>query len=57
MKCIIIGAMLAAAAYAIPVDNGVQGEPEIECGPTSIMVTFNTANNFEGPSHLVSSIG
>uniref|UniRef100_A0A915PZL6 ZP domain-containing protein n=1 Tax=Setaria digitata TaxID=48799 RepID=A0A915PZL6_9BILA len=33
---------------AIPVDNGVEGEPEIECGPTSITVNFNTRNAFEG---------
>ncbi|CAJ0604991.1 unnamed protein product [Cylicocyclus nassatus] len=35
-------------AYAIPVDNGVEGEPEIECGPSSITVNFNTRNAFEG---------
>ncbi|VDM36712.1 unnamed protein product [Toxocara canis] len=39
---------LVAFAAAIPVDNGVEGEPEIECGPTSITVNFNTRNNFEG---------
>jgi hypothetical protein len=39
---------LLAAVNAIPIDNGVQGDPEIECGPTSIQVTFNTQNNFEG---------
>lgn len=39
---------LAAIASAIPVDNGVEGEPEIECGPTSITVNFNTRNPFEG---------
>ncbi|EYB84566.1 hypothetical protein Y032_0314g2233 [Ancylostoma ceylanicum] len=33
---------------AIPVDNGVEGEPEIECGPSSITVNFNTRNPFEG---------
>ncbi|KAK6037774.1 zona pellucida-like domain protein, partial [Cooperia oncophora] len=33
---------------AIPVDNGVEGEPEIECGPSSITVNFNTRNAFEG---------
>uniref|UniRef100_A0A914C3M0 ZP domain-containing protein n=1 Tax=Acrobeloides nanus TaxID=290746 RepID=A0A914C3M0_9BILA len=33
---------------AIPIDNGVEGEPEIECGPTSITVNFNTRNPFEG---------
>uniref|UniRef100_A0A1I8EY59 Cuticlin protein n=1 Tax=Wuchereria bancrofti TaxID=6293 RepID=A0A1I8EY59_WUCBA len=44
-------------SYAIPVDNGVEvssnthsfiGEPEIECGPTSITINFNTRNAFEG---------
>ena len=33
---------------SIPVDNGVEGEPEIECGPTSITVNFNTRNVFQG---------
>nr|CDJ90080.1 Endoglin CD105 antigen domain containing protein [Haemonchus contortus] len=33
---------------SIPVDNGVEGEPEIECGPSSITVNFNTRNTFEG---------
>ncbi|KHN87045.1 Cuticlin-1 [Toxocara canis] len=40
--------VLAALVGAIPVDNGVEGEPEIECGPTSITVNFNTRNPFEG---------
>lgn len=35
-------------AQAIPVDNGVEGEPFIECGATFIGVTFNTRNPFEG---------
>uniref|UniRef100_A0A0N5A826 ZP domain-containing protein n=1 Tax=Syphacia muris TaxID=451379 RepID=A0A0N5A826_9BILA len=39
---------LIAIASAIPVDNGVEGDPEIECGPTSITVNFNTRNSFEG---------
>ncbi|KHJ92096.1 hypothetical protein OESDEN_08025 [Oesophagostomum dentatum] len=39
---------LVALAHAIPVDNGVEGEPEIECGPTSVTVNFNTRNPFEG---------
>ncbi|RCN36159.1 hypothetical protein ANCCAN_17971 [Ancylostoma caninum] len=39
---------LLAVSYAIPVDNGVEGEPEIECGPTSVTVNFNTRNAFEG---------
>lgn len=33
---------------AIPVDNSVEGEPEIECGPTSITINFNTHNPFQG---------
>jgi hypothetical protein len=40
--------ILAITVRAIPVDNGVEGEPEIECGPTSITVNFNTRNPFEG---------
>ncbi|KAK5965212.1 CUTiclin [Trichostrongylus colubriformis] len=39
---------LIGVVHAIPVDNGVEGEPEIECGPTSITVNFNTRNTFEG---------
>jgi hypothetical protein len=45
---ILIAFALFGAALAIPVDNGVEGEPEIECGPTSITVNFNTRNPFEG---------
>uniref|UniRef100_A0A0N5ARK5 ZP domain-containing protein n=1 Tax=Syphacia muris TaxID=451379 RepID=A0A0N5ARK5_9BILA len=33
---------------SIPIDNGVEGDPEIECGPTSITVNFNTQKAFEG---------
>lgn len=40
--------LLLPLAWAIPVDNGVEGEPEIECGPTSITVNFNTRNPFAG---------
>ncbi|PAV57292.1 hypothetical protein WR25_25669 [Diploscapter pachys] len=40
--------MLACYINAIPVDNNVEGEPEVECGPTSITVNFNTRNPFEG---------
>jgi hypothetical protein len=47
MKMLIALALFGLAA-AVPVDNGVEGDPEIECGPTSITVNFNTRNNFEG---------
>lgn len=43
---------LLGAAWAIPVDNGVEGEPEIECGPSSITVNFNTRNPFEGQVYI-----
>ncbi|VDM65159.1 unnamed protein product [Strongylus vulgaris] len=45
---LIIFAVLLGAVYCIPVDNGVEGEPEVECGPTAITVNFNTRNPFEG---------
>uniref|UniRef100_A0AC35FY60 ZP domain-containing protein n=1 Tax=Panagrolaimus sp. PS1159 TaxID=55785 RepID=A0AC35FY60_9BILA len=34
--------------FAIPVDNNVEGEPEIECGHQGIQITFNTRNPFNG---------
>ena len=40
--------LLLPLVGAIPVDNGVEGEPEIECGPTAITVNFNTRNVFQG---------
>ncbi|WKX94485.1 hypothetical protein Q1695_011620 [Nippostrongylus brasiliensis] len=48
MKLAIFFAALAAVVHSIPVDNGVEGEPEVECGPTAITVNFNTRNPFEG---------
>lgn len=44
----VLLAALIGLSTAIPVDNGVEGEPEIECGPKSITVNFNTRNAFEG---------
>jgi hypothetical protein len=48
MKALLALALTWVAVRAVPVDNGVEGEPEIECGPTSITVNFNTKNTFEG---------
>ncbi|TMS38269.1 hypothetical protein L596_005033 [Steinernema carpocapsae] len=45
--CFIL-ALLAPWADAIPVDNGVEGDPEIECGGSAITINFNTQNTFEG---------
>uniref|UniRef100_A0A1I7XHK1 ZP domain-containing protein n=1 Tax=Heterorhabditis bacteriophora TaxID=37862 RepID=A0A1I7XHK1_HETBA len=42
MFYLVIISYLLTFVHAIPVDNGVEGEPEIECGPTSITVNFNT---------------
>ncbi|KAK6104992.1 Zona pellucida-like domain family protein [Brugia pahangi] len=46
--CSFLSYMIISSINAIPIDNGVEGEPEIECGPTSITVNFNTRNPFEG---------
>ncbi|CAG9536252.1 unnamed protein product [Cercopithifilaria johnstoni] len=40
--------LLANLINAIPIDNGVEGDPEIECGPRSVTVNFNTKKAFEG---------
>lgn len=32
----------------IPIDNGVEGDPEVECGANVIIINFNTRNPFEG---------
>jgi len=48
LRLVIAIASLAAIVRSIPIDNGVQGDPEIDCGPTSISVTFNTAKPFSG---------
>ncbi|GMR34285.1 hypothetical protein PMAYCL1PPCAC_04480, partial [Pristionchus mayeri] len=45
---LLLLALSLALVSAIPVDNNVEGEPEIECGPTSITVNFNTRNPFMG---------
>ncbi|RCN50440.1 zona pellucida-like domain protein [Ancylostoma caninum] len=40
--------LLVLRALPIPVDNGVDGDPEIECGPTTIAINFSTRKQFEG---------
>lgn len=39
---------LIPLVWAIPIDNGVEGDPEIECGATGMTINFNTRNAFEG---------
>ncbi|CAJ0932395.1 unnamed protein product, partial [Mesorhabditis belari] len=45
---ILLLAVFSEQILAIPIDNGVEGDPEIECGPTSVLVNFNTRNVFDG---------
>lgn len=49
----VVGVLaLVGFVAAIPVDNGVQGDPEIECGASAIIVNFNTQNPFEGKIYV-----
>ncbi|CAJ0584198.1 unnamed protein product, partial [Mesorhabditis spiculigera] len=48
LQRLVVWSLCLATVAAIPIDNGVEGDPEIECGPTSITVNFNTRNPFEG---------
>lgn len=40
--------IIASLGWSTPVDNGVEGPPEIVCGTGSVTVSFNTRNPFEG---------
>lgn len=42
---------------ATPIDNGVEGEPEIECAANSITVNFNTRNDFQGHVYVKGRFG
>lgn len=44
----IFTVFLVGWVSSIPIDNGVEGDPEIECGASGITVNFNVRNNFEG---------
>lgn len=48
MHKLLVFVALFGAVAAISIDDGVWGVPEIDCGLTSIRVTFNFQNNFEG---------
>lgn len=47
MNLVLLVALLPLVV-SIPIDNGIEGDPEIICGPTSIKVVFQTRNNWEG---------
>ena len=48
IRSLAVALCLVALATCTPIDNGVTGDPEIECGPTSIQITFNTQKPFSG---------
>ncbi|KAK6747820.1 hypothetical protein RB195_000795 [Necator americanus] len=48
LKILLQVILLIVRSVAIPIDNGVDGDPEIECGASSIAVNLNTRNIFEG---------
>uniref|UniRef100_A0A0N5AEM3 ZP domain-containing protein n=1 Tax=Syphacia muris TaxID=451379 RepID=A0A0N5AEM3_9BILA len=48
IKFILLYLTLVGFCSSIPIDNGVEGEPEVECGATSITVNFNTEKPFQG---------
>ncbi|GMR60587.1 hypothetical protein PMAYCL1PPCAC_30782 [Pristionchus mayeri] len=47
-RLILVFLALLPLVCSIPVDNEVVGEPEIECGPTSITINANVRNEFTG---------
>ncbi|CAJ0931971.1 unnamed protein product, partial [Mesorhabditis belari] len=51
-RFLVVFLLYATAVMAIPIDNGVEGDPEIECGPTSVIINFNTRNKFEGQVYV-----
>lgn len=48
IAALVLLAFLVNVIRSIPIDNGVEGEPEIECAADSITVNFNTRNDFQG---------
>lgn len=36
----------------VPIDNNIEGEADIECGSTSVNVSFKTRNVFEGKVYV-----
>ena len=48
LAALIAGVLCLELVQSIPVDNGVVGEPEIECGSDQLSMTVNTRNDFEG---------
>uniref|UniRef100_A0A0M3I9R6 ZP domain-containing protein n=1 Tax=Ascaris lumbricoides TaxID=6252 RepID=A0A0M3I9R6_ASCLU len=48
LSLLLIFSFVIVDISAIPVDNGVEGEPIVECGPTAITINFNVQKAFEG---------
>ncbi|VDK55936.1 unnamed protein product [Gongylonema pulchrum] len=48
LRLLLLSLSSFISVLAIPIDNGVEGDPEIECGATAVSINFNTRNPFEG---------
>jgi hypothetical protein len=44
----IVIVFIINVVYSIPIDNGIEGSPEIECGANFVSVNFNTQRQFDG---------
>jgi hypothetical protein len=47
-QLLFVAVSLTGLIQATPIDNGLTGEPEIECGATAVTITFNTQKAFGG---------
>lgn len=36
LRRILVGFLLLTPISSIPIDNGIEGDPEVECGPTAL---------------------
>ena len=57
LRCAVVLLLVFAYVRSIPIDNGVEGEAEISCGPTSITINFNTRNAWEGKLYVKEMFG
>uniref|UniRef100_A0A914ULL1 ZP domain-containing protein n=1 Tax=Plectus sambesii TaxID=2011161 RepID=A0A914ULL1_9BILA len=48
LALLVVLVFAAIGVNAIPIDNGVEGDPEVQCLGNAIQITFNTQNTFEG---------
>jgi hypothetical protein len=48
MKLSAIFVILLVPVHSTPINNGVNGSPEVACGENHIEISFQTSNTFEG---------